>query len=48
MAEKLHIHGDVEDRMESRRAFAEKREPNYNGWVNPEDRNNMPKLDNDD
>ncbi len=48
LAEKLHIHGDVEDRMESRRAFAEKREPNYNGWVNPEDRNNMPKLDNDD
>ena len=24
LAEKLHLHGDTEDRMESRRAFAEK------------------------
>ena len=31
--------------MESRRAFAEKRKPNYNGWLNPEDRYNMPKLE---
>ena len=45
LAEKLHLHGDTEDRMESRRAFAEKRKPNYNGWLNPEDRYNMPKLE---
>ena len=45
LAEKLHLHGDTEDRMESRRAFAEKRKPNYNGWSNPEDRYNMPKLE---
>jgi len=44
LAEKLHLHGDTEDRMESRRAFAEKRAPNYNGWLKPEDRYNMPKL----
>ena len=45
LAEKLHLHGDTEDRMESRRAFAEKRKPKYNGWLNPEDRYNMPKLE---
>ena len=47
LAEKLHAHGDQEDRMESRRAFAEKRKPNYKGWLNPEDRYNTPKLKND-
>ena len=45
LAEKLHLHGDTEDRMESRRAFSEKRKPNYNGWLNPEDRYNLPKLE---
>ena len=30
--------------MESRKAFAEKRKPNFKGWVKPEDRYNMPKL----
>ena len=44
LADQLHSHGDQEDRMESRRAFAEKRKPNFNGWINPEDRYNMPKL----
>ena len=44
LAEELHAHGDQEDRMESRRAFAEKRKPNYKGWINPEDRYNTPRL----
>ena len=44
LAEKLHAHGHLDDRMESRRAFAEKRKPNFVGWDNPEDRYNLPKL----
>jgi hypothetical protein len=31
--------------MESRKAFSEKRQPNFNGWVNPEDRYRMPRLE---
>ncbi|KAA1280431.1 MAG: enoyl-CoA hydratase/isomerase family protein [SAR202 cluster bacterium] len=45
LAAALHDHGDKEDLMESRRAFAEKRKPNFNGWVNPEDRYNMPRME---
>lgn len=45
LAEALHDHGDKSDLMESRRAFAEKRKPNFKGWVNPEDRNRMPRLE---
>ena len=44
LADALHEHGDLNDRMESRAAFSEKRKPNFNGWVNPEDRYNMPNL----
>ena len=45
LAAALHDHGDKEDLMESRRAFKEKRKPNFNGWINPEDRYNMPTLE---
>ena len=45
LAEALHDHGDKSDLMESRSAFAEKREPNFKGWVNPEDRYQMPRLE---
>ena len=45
LAEKLHAHGHLDDRMESRRAFAEKRKPDFIGWDNPEDRYNLPKLE---
>jgi len=44
LAEALHGHGYKDDRMESRRAFAEKRKANFKGWNKPEDRYNMPKL----
>lgn len=45
LAEKLHRHGALEDRMESRRAFAEKRKPVYKGWDDPADRYNLPRLE---
>lgn len=45
LADALHQHGCTEDRMESRRAFAEKRKPNYKGWNDPADRHRMPTLE---
>ena len=45
LAEKLHNHGAKSDRMESRAAFAEKREPKFIGWDNPQDRYRMPQLE---
>ena len=43
-AARLKEHGATEDLMASRRAFAEKRKPNFKGWNNPEDRFRTPKL----
>jgi len=45
LAAKLHEHGDKSDLMESRAAFAEKRKPNFKGWLDPQDRYRMPKLE---
>ena len=45
LAEALHQHGALSDRMESRAAFAEKRRPNWKGWDDPQDRYGLPTLD---
>ena len=42
LAAKLHEHGDKGDLMESRAAFAEKRKPNFKGWLDPQDRYRLP------
>ena len=44
LANALHDHGDKSDLIESRAAFAEKRQPNFKGWLDPGDRYRMPKL----
>jgi enoyl-CoA hydratase/carnithine racemase len=44
LANALHDHGDKNDLIESRAAFSEKRQPNFKGWVDPQDRYRMPKL----
>ncbi|HEX4893326.1 MAG TPA: enoyl-CoA hydratase-related protein [Hyphomicrobiaceae bacterium] len=45
LAAKLHEHGDKNDLIESRAAFAEKRKPNFKGWLNPDDRYRMPQIE---
>ena len=44
LATALHDHGDKNDLMESRAAFSEKRKPNFKGWLDPKDRDNMPTI----
>src|SRR5262252_5258697 len=44
LAALLHEHGAKSDLIESRAAFSEKRKPNFKGWLNPQDRYRMPKL----
>ncbi|HNO64911.1 MAG TPA: enoyl-CoA hydratase/isomerase family protein [Tepidiformaceae bacterium] len=45
LANRLRDHGAKSDLMESRAAFAEKREPRFKGWDNPEDRYRRPTLE---
>jgi 1,4-dihydroxy-2-naphthoyl-CoA synthase len=44
LARRLHDHGAKGDLMESRKAFAEKRKPDFQGWNDPQDRFRTPKL----
>jgi enoyl-CoA hydratase/carnithine racemase len=43
LAERLRNHGAKSDLTESRRAFAEKRKPNFKGWDDPGDRARTPR-----
>jgi len=45
LARRLRDHGAKSDLMESRAAFAEKREPKFKGWDDPEDRHRRPSLE---
>jgi enoyl-CoA hydratase/carnithine racemase len=45
LADRLREHGAKDDLMESRRAFAERRTPEFKGWDDPEDRYRTPSLD---
>jgi enoyl-CoA hydratase/carnithine racemase len=45
LAAKLHEHGDKSDLMESRAAFAEKRKPDFKGWLDPQDRYRLPAIE---
>lgn len=44
LASRLRNHGALSDLMESRAAFAEKREPRFKGWDDPADRARTPRL----
>ena len=43
----LHEYGAKSDLVESRKAFAEKRKPNFKGWDNPGDRERTPRMKRD-
>jgi hypothetical protein len=45
LAGALREHGAKSDLIESRAAFAEKRQPRFKGWDNPDDRYRLPSLD---
>ena len=45
LASALHEHGAKSDLIESRAAFAEKRQPNFKGWNDPDDRYRLPTLE---
>src|SRR6201993_4694054 len=45
LAAALHEHGAKSDLIESRAAFAEKRQPRLKGWDNPDDRYRLPSLE---
>lgn len=45
LARKLHEHGDKNDLIESRAAFAAKRKPDFKGWLDPQDRYRLPGLE---
>jgi enoyl-CoA hydratase/carnithine racemase len=45
LADRLRDHGAKDDLLESRRAFAEKRPPNFKGWDHPDDRYRTPTLE---
>jgi enoyl-CoA hydratase/carnithine racemase len=45
LADRLRDHGAKDDLMESRRAFAERRRPQFKGWDDPEDRFRTPTIE---